>query len=705
MTAHQLDHDARAPGADPTGGTATTATRTVDLLTPWPLCGPVLRRHRLRYVDGPRTVDVVGSDIELDRSLEADEAGMAVAVREAVELAWLRPELATSATEGTLRILAHLAAVTDVVVVHRQPMPRSGVTTPEVLATIRRLIEALPGPDVALRRSVIDAVTRALAERDGAAEVDEAGELEAVERACLYALPTSVLFASGGKDGQLVDWTTGRNRYGVAPVPAPGTISLASCTASSPTEAAYQAAERCRRRLLEGALRDEHRGVIRQSWGTIRAELAQLLGLGRDEPDAAVLPTPSGTDAETVATVISLAAGRPLTTLLVGPLEVGSGTLQATLGRSFSTIAPNGRRTESGEPIPGMPRDIELVTVEVRDERGLPRAADEVATEIDALLDTLASAGHQILLHAIEGSKTGVAVPREQDLQRWEAVHHGQLDVIVDAAQLRVDDAAIEQHVAADRMVIVTGSKFYGGPPFSGALLVPSVLAARLATAHLPAGLADYLERGAVPPELEPLGRVASDTPNIGLLLRWTGAIEEMRAFLELPADLRAEVTSGLSGQVLAAIRMTPSVELVPCGVGREEGSGPAQTIFTLRLERDGRYVDEAELRRIQDAMRQDLTDRAPVPLDASMRAVLALPVDVGQPVPLGPAGSGGFGIRFAYSAPTLTRIARDPRLGENVPDRLRAVVADTALALQKLAYVAQWYAELALDEGGDAAV
>jgi hypothetical protein len=629
---------------------------------------------------------------------------MAVALREAVELARLRRELATSVPEGALRILAHVAAVTDVVVVHRRPMPSSSVSSPDVLAAVCRLIEALPDPDVTLRRSLIEAVRRALSERDDAVEAYDADETEVAVRACTYALPTSVLLASGGKDGQLVDWATGRNRYGVAPVPAPRTISLASCTASSPTEAAYEAAERCRQRLLGRALRGDHEAAIRRSWGTIRAELAHLLGLSRDEPDTAVLPTPSGTDAETVATVLSLAAGRPLTTLLVGPLEVGSGTLQASLGRSFSTIAPNGRRTEPGEPLPGMPQDIELITVEVRDAEGLPRAPEEIAAEIDGLLETLAGAGHQILLHVVEGSKTGVRVPKEVDLQRWEAAHRSRLDVIVDAAQLRVDDAAIVRHVTAGRMVIVTGSKFFGGPPFCGALLVPSALATRLPTAHLPAGLADYLERGAVPPELETLGRVAADTPNVGLLLRWTAAIEEMHAFLELPAELRAAVTSGLSGHVMDAIRAVPSVDLVPSGVEPGDGSGPPPTIFTMRLVRDGRQLGESELRWIQDAMRQDLTDRVPEPADPGLRAALARAVDVGQPVPLGPAGGGGFGIRFAYSAPTLTRIACDPRLGGSVEDRLRHVVADTVLALQKLTYVAQRYDELTLGGAGDAA-
>ena len=45
--------------------------------------------------------------------------------------------------------------------------------------------------------------------------------------------------------------------------------------------------------------------------------------------------------------------------------------------------------------------------------------------------------------------------------------------VILDAAQGRLSRRSIKAALELDYMVLIIGSKFYGGPTFSGALLVP----------------------------------------------------------------------------------------------------------------------------------------------------------------------------------------------------------------------------------------
>jgi len=62
-------------------------------------------------------------------------------------------------------------------------------------------------------------------------------------------------------------------------------------------------------------------------------------------------------------------------------------------------------------------------------------------------------------------------------------------------------------------MLCITGSKFFGGPAFSGALLVPAKVARK---------------SGRFPME---------EAPNFGLLLRWEAALASLRAFRALPEE------------------------------------------------------------------------------------------------------------------------------------------------------------------------
>ena len=58
---------------------------------------------------------------------------------------------------------------------------------------------------------------------------------------------------------------------------------------------------------------------------------------------------------------------------------------------------------------------------------------------------------------------------------RWP----GRVQVVVDACQMRLGRPRLKKYLDRGYLVIVTGSKFFTGPAFSGALLVPAGLARR----------------------------------------------------------------------------------------------------------------------------------------------------------------------------------------------------------------------------------
>ena len=99
-------------------------------------------------------------------------------------------------------------------------------------------------------------------------------------------------------------------------------------------------------------------------------------------------------------------------------------------------------------------------------------------------------------MHVLAGSKTGLSAPSFEAVQRLHERFGARLDVVVDACQMRLAPERVRAYLEAGCMVLITGSKFFGGPPFSGALLVPAGVAARAPElAPLPPGLAGYFTR------------------------------------------------------------------------------------------------------------------------------------------------------------------------------------------------------------------
>ncbi|MFA9429347.1 hypothetical protein [Egicoccus sp. AB-alg2] len=698
-----------AEGIGTGGGRGAPVSRPFEALGACPDLGPLLRGRVLRAHAGqsePCLVD--GDDVLLRPELAREPALAALVVREALERSWL--ESSAGVTDGVCelagRILAHAAAVvyTDLVRGHADaPLP---ATSAAARRSLHALADAVPGigPDDA--RAVAADVLHALRDReDGASRIAglDAATLDAAARRASdvlpVALPTAVLLGSGGDDRVVVDWTSVENRYGVSPLPRPEVVSFSSCTASSSSMAGFAAADARRRRLVARALCHGLETTLDREWTALRDALARTLA-GRGRPrGTTVVPTPSGTDAETLALTVAASAGRATTTVLVAPLELGSGTELAATGRAFTDRTPQGGRLCTGKLLPGMPADVRSVAVEVRDEDGRLRDADAIEAEIATHLAAIVADGRQAVLHVVEGSKTGVRLPRPAALRSWEAAHGDRLDVVIDAAQLRVGAATVGTHLAAGRQVVVTGSKFLAGPPFSGALLIPPSLIDRVRARPWPEGVGVYLDRGAVPPALRALRRVASPAPNPGLLLRWSAALAQADVYLRLPVDLRRRVLAHLTDAACAALDRSPVAEpldtppavaaSVPSGAGagaaRPVPLEEAPSIFTFRVLADGEPLELTALRTVDRLLRTDLAAQAPPGVAAAARATLGRRFEFGQPVALGPRGHGGAALRLAIGAPTVCRVVRDRLRGPDLASRLRAEVADLRAGLDKL--------------------
>jgi hypothetical protein len=338
-----------------------------------------------------------------------------------------------------------------------------------------------------------------------------------------------------------VDDRSGFNRYGTVPRPRPEAVHFSSSTASSISDHGFVYCDILRRDLLSAMLREKVSAaeLRARAVDAMAAELLELFALGRDEADAALAP--SGTDTELLAVLVAATAGKPLTNILIAPEETGRGVREAGAGQYFDGLSAAGEIIKKGAPAwPQMA--VKTVEVAIRDDRGFARSGKAVFEDAARQVRDAVKQGHRVLLHVLASSKTGLSAPGEQETETLQQIAPDQIDVVVDACQLRTPFPMIGGWVRKGWMVQVSGSKFLTGPPFSGALLLPprfraqaSGIKALLEQAPAVGGKEDWSrwwrEEFAVAPSPE--------ARSFGLIFRWLPALLEAQLFTSIPEDLR----------------------------------------------------------------------------------------------------------------------------------------------------------------------
>ncbi|MGH7087289.1 MAG: hypothetical protein ACREFQ_00130, partial [Stellaceae bacterium] len=390
--------------------------------------------------------------------------------------------------------------------------------------------------------------------------------------------PAEHVMGLGGDTRLKLDPATGLNVYGCSPRPRPWAVTFASSTASSVSERGYDGAEEARRRLLADAARLGATEAQKRASARVKAGILRHYGLGQG---VAAILTPSGTDGELSALAVSLlGGGAPLTNILIAPEETGSGVPLAATGRHFATLTARGLPVAKGEPIAGFPAGIALEAVPIRGRDGGLRPDAEIAADCWTRMKRALDAGRRVLLHVLDVSKTGFRAPGD-----FSFATHPDVDIVVDACQARLSAVAVRAYLAMGAMVLITGSKFFTGPPFAGALLLPPTLAARFAaTAALPSGLEDYFG-GFDWPE----GTASAALPreaNFGLACRWAAALAEMEAFAAVSDAERRAILGEFGARISAGIGANPDLVPHETPIAAAPGGGwhGLPTIFTFSM-------------------------------------------------------------------------------------------------------------------------
>ena len=398
-----------------------------------------------------------------------------------------------------------------------------------------------------------------------------------------------VALISGGDSRLAVERRTGANKYLCPPTPAAALICASSCTASPIATPGFQRAKAFYASLVAIPSASQRAQQLEQCSLDLTARLLGYFGVA-DIAEATLCP--SGTDALRIAAT-RLAAERPaepITAILPIAAETGSGVPLAVAGREFDGV------TASSPPPPGCM--VRTVEIPLRSADGTPRSDDEL---VAAYAAAAAGAPGRPIVYLTHSTKTGLIAPITPPRG---------IDVIVDACQARIAPRTVAQYLRNGWPVVVTGSKFFGGPAFSGAVLFP--------TARRPP-----TRRGAP----------GAGSVSLGTILRWMAALDVIEAFSPLAARMPA-LLQDRAATIQQGLAANPALK----AIGGLAPAGPdwsdLPSIFTFAV-RDPvsrqRLLTAAELRPLYERL-------------ASLGILL------GQPVGLGEFG----GLRIAVGARDL---------------------------------------------------
>lgn len=275
------------------------------------------------------------------------------------------------------------------------------------------------------------------------------------------------------------------------------------------------------------------------------------------------------------------------------------------------------------------------------------------------------------------------------------------LIVIVDAAQTRCDERGLNTFLNNGFCVLITGSKFYSGPPFSGALLLPEKEA--LSLTRMAPGLGDYFARPEFDERLSEAREALPERYNYGLLMRWEAALDGVERYVRISLERRAEIINIWVSNIQKLIQATPYLcnfdnDAHKAYLVHDEGlPGGCNTIvsFTLHPPDDfgypGRALDKKHLKQIFHSMSDEVSARLPTTANDAEREAVKARCFIGQPVTVNQHQLELSVLRIAIGALLICRINEAAGNGD-VALAVEQMLDEDRLLFRKLSVLTKYY-------------
>jgi hypothetical protein len=306
-----------------------------------------------------------------------------------------------------------------------------------------------------------------------------------------------------------------------------------------------------------------------------------------------------------------------------------------------------------------------------------------------------------VVLHTVAGSKTGLVMPSPAVADTLTAEFGDRVVSVLDACQMRHHPDLIPRWLGEQGPILMTSSKFFGGPSFGSAVFFPhravDTMNAQLndespaTVAAIAEACASYLTHhdiGDVLPKLH--DAMPPGFCNSGVLLRWAAGLHEMETLNATTesnggvANTEDHVRAWVHAMREEAQKFSPHLEYVPAVDYEGDWQlGGVNTIIAVRLRSgaDEDFFSTADLKKVYALMTADLTEFISPESTMAERRVASQKCLTGQPVDI----PGGSVLRTVLGAAQLKDL-----VGGKQP--LDQMIEDDRVLLSKLALIARQY-------------
>jgi hypothetical protein len=429
------------------------------------------------------------------------------------------------------------------------------------------------------------------------------------------AKPTEYLLMSGGDLRLNIDEVELLNKYGCRPFPRPDAYTFASSTATSISNFAFDKSDKVRSILIQNSLKNGFNKTTLDFSELLKNNLKKIFKIN-DESE--IIFSPSGTDsALQIAAISQIISDKEITHVLVASDETGSGVPAALKGCHFENNTALNYPVTKGDRIKGF-RAIDLIKIPLRDENGELKSASQLDNEVFNAISETNKLGRHIVLHVMDQSKLGYQSPSEKMIRSLNKLTNLSIQIIVDASQLRLDPKDIQNYLNKNYIITITGSKYFTGPPYSGALILPKTVskAIHAVKTKMPEGLTNYYHRSDWPASWY-CSTDLSDGFNYGSNMRWNAAIVEMDRYYKTPILYRNMGIEMFCNFVEDSIKEAPCLEpafgdetKINAYNSKEFGLRNIRTIFPFFILKDEGALSDVQVKKLYSLLNSDLSNK-----------------------------------------------------------------------------------------------
>ena len=429
-------------------------------------------------------------------------------------------------------------------------------------------------------------------------------------------------------DSRSIVLTNGLTKYATSPYPIDH-LAFGSCTASTISKETWE-------RLIKMNFED-------MNWLDVERRFLRIMGL--EGMGLNVAFTPSGTDAETLVSHFLIeSSDKPLNNILIAPNEIGGGSVLAAGALRFDELAPDGSTGDVGEIIIKRINDkVRIHQIGIRDNSGKLLDQSHISEECSKLIIKSLQKDEQVLIHLVAGSKTNVHTPSRFFLEEIKKSSGKDLNIMIDAAQGRFSRSGIRECLEKGWIVMTTGSKFFGGPPFSSVVLFPPEFELKNKWND---DLKVFFDYAAIFPSQDYPVKI----DRLGSLVRWYAALNEIENYYQIPKNRRFQFLKWFEEDTAKVFEDSNLIEVIstlPKGVDKSSRLLQSNlTIISFKLRRsiDSKWLCMSKLREIHINL-----------MDENLSKEL---IHLGQPVKISSDGSIG-ALRLALGGIIMQKLNR----------------------------------------------